>query len=258
MFTNVFPHFGKGRILKKEMLETLRDYPRDFFDIYFNHYSNGIIAGADAVVGEKSITITRGIVKHDDKLYMLAQDSELPYYPTNKEVLIKIKFLDEVTEGDFKISKTEIFIDENTGVEKDELELGRFKLREGAVLRSDYTDFYDFSTEFNTINVIHTEYAGIKKSTMNPLVLRHFSKIVLRSSTDHVYDIGFAMQCMHQDTVDRELILYYISNRLGLEHKDYTNMQIYKYLTQIVREAENGIRRKTEVRQNGPSRIIVD
>jgi hypothetical protein len=59
-------------------------------------------------------------------------------------------------------------------LKEDELELGRFKLREGAVLRSDYTDFFDLITEYNTINVINVEYAGIKESTMNLLCSRNF------------------------------------------------------------------------------------
>jgi hypothetical protein len=258
MFTNVVPNFGKGRILKKEMLENLRDFPRDFFDIYHKDYSNGIISGADALVGENNITIAKGILKHNGRIYLLSRDYSIPYYPTNKYVLIKVKFQDKVVDGDFDIYSTCVFLDENTEVGQDELELGRFKLREGAVLRSDYTDFYDFITEFNTINVINVEYAGWKNSTLNPLVLRYFSEIILKSGTDNVNDLGFAMQCINSGLVDRRLILYYVTKRLGMEFKDYSNMQIYKYLTFIVKEVESGIKRKVETKPSGPSRIIVD
>jgi hypothetical protein len=138
------------------------------------------------------------------------------------------------------------------------LELGRFKLKDGAELRQNYQDFYDLSTEYNTINIINVEYSGVKKSTMHPYILRYFSTIILKNKVDNPYDIAFAMQCMSQNCIDREAILYYLSNRLGIDYKECSNMQIYKYLSQIVREVGSGIKRRVENRQNRTSRIIVD
>lgn len=258
MFVNVFPKFDKNRILKKEMLENLRDFPRDILDIYYKDYSDGIISGGEICVGSSSITVKRGIIKHNGKIYMLDTEFDIPYYPTNKEAVIKIKFLDESVEGDFNIYKSKAFIDENTEVMEDELEMGRFKLREGAHLRSEYVDFYDFSTEFNTINIINVRYSGYKKSTINPVILRYFSNIVMRSGSDNIYDICFTMQCMNENPVERDLILYYISKRLNLEYSDYSNMQIYRYLAEIVKDIERGVKRRPEVKPDRPSRIIVD
>lgn len=258
MFVNIFPNFDKGRILKKEMLDNLRDYPRNFFDIYFKDFSKGIISGADLVVGEKDITIKKGIIKFDSKLYMLEKEVSIPYYATNRESIIKVRFLDSAINSDFTVNTAEIFIDDNTNIERDELELGRFKLKERAQLRQDYTDFHDFSTEYNTLNIINVEYSGVGKSTMNPIILRYFSKIILKNKADNPYDITFAMQCMNQKYTDREVVLYYISNRLGIEYKEYSNMQIYRYLCQIARDAESGVKRRVQNRQNRNSRIIVD
>lgn len=258
MFTNLFPDFASGRILKKEMLECLRDYPRDFFDVYFKDYSNGIIKGADAVVDKYNITITRGIVKHNDRLYVLEKDYELPYSFTNSEVLIKIKFLDEALSGDFKLYGTKVFIDENTAVEGDELELGRFKLREGAVLRSEYTDFFDMTTEYNTINIVNVEYSGLIKSTMRPFILNWFSRILLECNSENISDTLFAMQCLNTGSIEREILIYYISKRWGVEVREYTNMEIYKYLCHIVKEVKSGKKRTVEVKRDGPMRIIVD
>lgn len=252
------PNFEKGRILKIEMLENLRDYPRSFLDIYFKDYSNGIISGMELVVGEKDITVTKGILKHENKIYMLEKPVSINYYPTNKEVVIKIKFLEEVQKSDFNINSAEIFIDENTSIEKNEMELGSFKLRERSELRSDYTDFEDFSTEYNTINIINAEYSGVKKPTLHPYILKYFSEILLKNKGDNVYDVAFAMQCINENHINRELILYYISSRLGLDYKEYTNMQIYKHLLHIARDAKRGIRGKAEARNNRSSRIIVD
>jgi len=258
LFANLFPNFGTGRILKKEMLECLRDYPRDFFDVYFKDYSNGIIAGADAVVGENIITIERGIVKHNGRIYILEKDYELPYNYTNSEALIKIKFLDENVKGDFIQYSTNIFIDSSAALGSDELELGRFKLREGAILRSDYTDFFDLTTEYNTINIVNVEYSALDKSTLKPFILKYFSRILLECNSENINDILFAMQCLNTGSIEREVLIYYISKRWGIEIKEYTNMEIYKYLCHIVKEVKSGKKRPVEARNEGPMRIIVD
>ena len=63
MFTNKFPHFKKGNILKKEMLENLRDYPRDFINFYFADYSDGIVSGSDLFIEGDQICINQGLIK---------------------------------------------------------------------------------------------------------------------------------------------------------------------------------------------------
>ena len=39
MFRNIYPIFESKKVLKKEMLENLRDYPRTLFDIQYRGYS---------------------------------------------------------------------------------------------------------------------------------------------------------------------------------------------------------------------------
>ena len=258
MFTNRSPNFDKGRILKKEMLEDLRDYPRKFIDIYFKDNSDGIISGTDLIVVEDELIITKGIVKLKDKIYILENDYRLSYAPTNKETILKIIFSDEVTKGDFIISNSKITLDTNSNIEENELELCRFKLREGAQLRHEYIDFYDFSTEYNTINTINVKYSGLDKSTIDPKILRYFSELILKNKSKNNYDIAFSMQCMNQRSVNRDLILYYISNRLDLEFKEYSNLQVYKHLCEILRDIESGKSRRIGSNQNRPIKIIVD
>ena len=42
---NRYPLFETGRILKKEALEVIRDYPRDLLDILYEGYTDGVIRG---------------------------------------------------------------------------------------------------------------------------------------------------------------------------------------------------------------------
>jgi hypothetical protein len=258
LFENQLPNFGKGRLLKTEMLENLRDFPREFWRIALQNYSNGIITGADLIVGENTITVKPGIIKYGEQIYLLLNPYETPYYHTNREMTIKVILLDTVISSDFTFYKTKILIDELANQGPGELELGRFKLREGALLRSDYTDFFDFITEYNTINIVHVEYAGVRQSTLNPLIMQYFGQLLLKSASENPYDASFAMQCLNQERVERNLITFYLAHRLGIPIKDYSNRELYKYLTSIVRELESGIHRSIVAKQRRPGRIVVD
>jgi hypothetical protein len=258
LFINQVPNFGKGRILKTEMLENLRDFPRDFWRIMLQSYSNGIICGADLIVKAETITVTPGIIKHGGQLYLLPTAYEIRYAPTNREMTIKVKLLEVLAESDFTFYKTKILLDDLANQTPDEMELGRFKLREGAVLRSEYTDFFDFNTEYNTINIIDSEYAGVGRSTINPIVLRYFGQLVFKSASENTLDLSFAMLCLNQNRVERDLITCYLGRRLEIPIKDYTNREFYKYLTAIVRELDTGVRRHHDAKQRKPGRIVVD
>ena len=47
MFQNIYPVFEPKRLLKKEMLENLRDFPRSLFGLQYQNYSDGILYGCD-------------------------------------------------------------------------------------------------------------------------------------------------------------------------------------------------------------------
>ena len=257
MFTAHFPNFQKGRILKREMLENLRDFPRDFLDLYFQEYSNGIITGVNILVNGTTLIVTKGIVKQNNRLYILHGDYVLPYFPTGKETVLKIRFSEELNGPDFTTFSSEIMLGDLDELADNELELARFKLKPGANLRDDYIDFADFATEFNTINVIHCQYAGLYRSTFHPMILHYFAREVLKNKPSNAYDISFALECLNHERIQKEVIDYYVSNRLGLEHKEYTNLEIHKYLGRILLEVQSGVRMAAH-NPGRPKRLIVD
>lgn len=257
LFANQYPHFQKGRILKREMLENLRDYPREFLDLYFQDYSNGIISGARIIVADTSLIITKGIIKHNGKLYMLHSSYELPYEATGSETILKVRFAEEVNELDFRSLTTEIVLDDSLVLAHNELELARFKLKSGAKLRSEYIDFLDFATEYNTVNYLHSQYAGFQKSTYHPIILHYFARELLKNRPVNPYDIAFALECLNQERVQREAIDFYICNRLELDYQTFSNSQIHKYLNRILLESKRG-GRMTGHSQGRPKRMIVD
>ena len=64
MFEVKHPYFKKNRILKIEMLELLRDFPKDVLHVYLEDCSDGIIQGLKPIVKENMISFSKGVVKH--------------------------------------------------------------------------------------------------------------------------------------------------------------------------------------------------
>ncbi|NEW09797.1 DNA and RNA helicase [Paenibacillus sp. SYP-B3998] len=258
MFTNVYPNFTKGRILKRDMLESLRDDPRRFTELSYQAYSDGILAGAEVRITAENLIVSSGLVKFGSRIYALEQDYSLSYSATGRETVLKIRFREAVAQLDFTLYNTDIVLDDDISLRGNELELGRFKLKEGAKLRSDYQSFADCATEYNTWNSIYTAYSALGQSSLSPALTRYFGAQLLSAGSSNAYDIAFAMQCLNQGTVNRDLILHYIGSRLGTGYKAYDNVHIHKYLTRILEETQGGTRAKPDLRPGAPRRMIVD
>ena len=225
------------------MLENLRDYPRELSDLHFQNYSDGIITGVEVYVRGENLVISKGFVKYNGRLYTLHSDYEVAYLHSKKESFLKIRFAEEKADLDFTIFSAEIILEDAVECAHNELELARFKLKPGARLRSEPTDFLDFATEFNTINHLHCQYAGFQNSTYHPMILRQFAREILQNKPSNPYDIAFTLDCLNQERVQREAIEFYISNRLELAEHRFSNSQIHRYLSRILVEVKNGGRK---------------
>lgn len=256
LFTYKEPKFEKGRILKTAMLENLRDFPREFADIYYRDYSDGIITGAEIVVSLETLSIKPGIAKHRGKLYLLNEQIVLPYQTTGRESSVKIRFHESSEDGDWCMQHSEIVLEERLETSEDELELCRFKLKEGARLRQDYQNFRDLATEYNTVNLLHASASAYGQSTVLPVVMRMYGDELLRRGSTDPQDMAFAMLCLNEGVLHRSVILHYIASRLGMAFRDYGNADIHKHLLRILDSARGGGRKGLS--SGSPGRMIVD
>ncbi|MFX3633300.1 MAG: DNA and RNA helicase [Candidatus Pristimantibacillus sp.] len=263
MFIDRYPSFTKGRILKTDMLDSLRDYPRQMLEIHYAGHSDGILTGADVSIYEDRLTISRGIVKYNGRLYWMEQDQELPYESTGRETIIKIRFSEEPSSrSDMTAYSAEIILDEDSVIRKGELELGRFKLKQGARLRMNYESFRDMTTEYNTLQFVHVRYSSYGKSTLVPVILRRYAEELLRSGSTDPFDINLAMLILNEGTITLSVIEHYIAARLGSERKPEGNEQLYSSLRRILDSAGTGSgarsHRTADFGPGGMRRVLVD
>lgn len=261
MFIHTMPRFEKGRILKTSMLESLRDYPRSYLDIRYRDYSDGILTGADINVGPHALTVTPGLAKHAGIIYQMAEEQEVPYTATGREAVLAVRFAAVESSADFDSYAGRLVIQEHAPG-PDELELCRFKLKEGAVLRSNYIDFADLATEYNTLNVLHVRRAGRGEDTLAPMILRCYARELLGRGSADPADLSFSLLCLNQEYIEMEALLHYVAVRTGSSLQDIRHLaqdrtSLHRTLVRILEE-NGGQRPLTGYRRNGPQRMMVD
>ncbi len=240
------PLFQKGRVLKKEGLDALRDFPSGMAEIFFKGWSDGILAGFDisyqkGTSGKGQIIVSDGAVLYKENIIMADQEI-IPFEEFDKQIIIKLYIFPVVNTEDFDIYPLEICAEEEGNNNNNGLELGRFRLSQGARLRKEYQDMQDFHTAYNTLDITNVPYAGPGGVTVSPVILQVFARMLLSSRTSRESDISFALMCLGRPPVPKECLLHYISNRLGIPYKEMGQSGIYKYLVQIAGTGNTGRR----------------
>lgn len=253
----VYPNFAKGRILKIEMLENLRDFGRDTLEVLTENLSDGIVKGFNANVSKDIITFSKGIVKYKGRIYLINENLSIYYKATDVDVLIKLVFLEESSEIDYKIQYVSLVLDADTKIKDNEIELGRFKLKVGAYLRTEYKDLDDYTTEYNTINLINVKYANVDEYTLTPKFINSYGLEILKTKTNNIWDITFATNCINIKNISRSLIISYINVKLNEENEDLTNNEIHKKLIIILKRVREENKYERTIIKNRKT-IIVD
>ncbi len=255
-----YPVFKKGRILKIEMLEELRDYPRNMFEFYMKDYSEGIITGFEVEIKGNELIILPGILKLKGQLLCLRKAEKINYENTNKDMYIKLRVendkVEKVGQEDYKKIKSKIIIEEIKELQENEIELGRYKLREGAYLRNNYEKLEDYSVEYNTLNIVNVKYATNKNYSLKKEIFDKFGEVLFKKG-EKVLDISFGMIILNSDRVNREVVKKYLERKLEIEIEKMSNEEIYNNLLRISRNLGREITEK-RFEKRRPMKIIVD
>lgn len=236
MFQNIYPVFEPKRLLKKEMLENLRDFPRSLFDLQYQNYSDGILTGCGIRAAETGFTVLPGILCYKGVPYFLDRPYPVSCRAEGRLVYVKVHFWDKAMGNGGEEFLSQIAVDEQEPDAGQELELARFKLQPGARLRSEYVDFYDYETEFDTVNRIHAPYAAPEHLGIWPEILKSFAREVLQHPVTNSWDQAFCLGCLQlKEAMPYEAVCAYLNARLS-RHKEYTNLQVYSALKSILRE----------------------
>ena len=179
------------------------------------------------------------------------------YSPTDEYMMMKIIFEPELETENFIQRNINLILSHDMEIASNEMEICRFKLKKGAVLRTTYTDFFDRVTEFDTVNTINVPYAAIGGHTLSPEILINFANEA-RDFELCDQDFNFCLNALGGHITSSEQISFYIEHRLKIELKSPTNQNLYDNLCLILREIKNGRRREIIGTRQRRREILLD
>ena len=228
MRNGIFPVFTKGRVLKKESIEYLRDFPLDLATLAWEDYSDGVLFGFSVSCQDGCIHIAKGALKYRGIIIIVPENSvEIEEF--GELLHIKLVIGEYSQTEDYLFCPIEVKISKREATAENELELGRFCLNPGAVLRCKYDSFSDLRTPENTLDITRVSYAGIDTPTLHPRVLHEYARALMEASNDTV-DISFALVCFNAAVVHKVSIQWYIAKRNNVQYEEYTLPALYEKL----------------------------
>lgn len=225
--------------------------------LFYQDYTDGILKGCNVQVAEKYLIIGKGLMKYKNFIYILSEEVKIPYSATEQWVSLKAVFQEMREKTDCLEYEVDFCIDSNIERKENEFELCRFYLRKGSQLRDTYRDFYDMSTEYDTINLIYSSIAGIGEPSFHPELLLTFSQELWTGKRDEI-DSNFCLQVWNMTGyVSRKAVAAYLSCKEGgtdvQEICAFDNEKLYWSMEAILRTSDGRKKRKNEKR-----RIIVE
>ena len=252
------PVFSKGSLLSQEMLETLKNYELQISENYFTGYADGIIAGVDIKASQGVVYIGKGLLRFHGRLFFIPENTRIAVHPNNEWQCVKAIFADFEKNDNFEKQEMKIELSRNLEHEESAIEICRIRLQNGARLRCEYRGLEDMDTEYDTINLIESQWSAYGRESIHPAILREFAREAKKCSLSHPADTAFVMQLAGDDgrAVNRELIQYYLESRLEKKEREYTNREIYQGLCKALRLIKTGETQTMEKRK--PRRLLVD
>ncbi len=254
MFYYEMPQFEKKRLLRTEMLEQIRDFPRDYLEILYDGYSDGILHGCRISWSENRLIIGAGILRYHDRLYFMKEPFQIKCEAQDKVRYLKVQFQVPVKENGNLVGKTRVYLDSMAPDSEDEIELCRFRLQEGARLRYVYENFADCITEFDTVHLVNVPWASPGKPTLHPIILKQFAVEILKKKKD-ILDSSFAIDVLtNKGIMPDEAVRMYVGVRTGND-AEKGNEGLYRGLLKILKMS--GTDFPVQEKKDGTQRRIV-
>lgn len=253
------PVFERGTVLTQEMLESLKGYAVDLGNLSYTDYSDGILSGCRVTMSGNILYVGRGMVMFSGNLYFIPEGMSVMIHPGIHWQILRLQVGNLSRDKNFLIGELQLELVSEQEESENQIEICRFRLQNGAMLRNEYRDFNDLSTEFDTINEIHAQWSGYCDKTIANRILVEFAREARKRNASNPQDMLFIQQILNLNgkTMNREAILYYLSTRLNRPYQEMTNAEIYKALCQVLQICRRGTEGRTE-RNREVRRMIVD
>lgn len=256
----MIPIFEKGCILTEDMLEKAKNYAVDYVKLSYDGYANGILSGCKVTMSGDLLYVNQGILMFENHLYFVSDTLRTKVQPGNQWQVLCFQVSNISRTQNYLIGDIQLTITTDLQDNPNRIEICRFRLQNGALLRNQYRDFNDLSTEFDTINEIYAQWSGYEKNTISNRVLREFAKEAMRKGVQNMQDLSFIQQILLLDhkSMNRDAIQFYLSSRLNRPYRQMTQIEIYDAFKEVLRNLNQTNTERSGVDTRMGRKIIVD
>lgn len=255
---HIYPAFERGRIMKKELLWALRDYSYSALQQQYRDYPDGILSGCGIRIEEHLICIGQGMIKCQGFIFLITKEERVEYAPTDKYISLKFRVADKEELPDYTRYITQFVLDDVLERQPNEIEICRFKLKEGARLRTDYKDFFDIRTEFDTVNLAAATWSAAGGNTLSKVITDYFARKVLECEKAETGDIQFAYFLLQsKEAVRYEVLSDYVRRKMGGAGRYEDTQEMFHALEDILELVRRGSDVHAKVPRSSDHKMIV-
>lgn len=228
--------FLHGNILTKEMLNEMYAYPRNFIELKYSDYSDGIIAGLDFIENSGITYLTKGIVKFKGEYYFLLDDINLTSYFlemhkqqnwSTKLYYLYLKSSTPIKVDSIIVQNLDLYVSEECKQDdlfllcrfyggKDNMELPQLNGNE------EKEPFKKLTDDNLYVNMIDTLYAMPGKATYHPFLFKAVAEYLEQKPNKSILDNVILMQIQNMKVLSIAAMKTYI-NAVGCDDEKATN-----------------------------------
>ena len=270
--------FLHGSILTKEMLNEIYVYPRNFVELKYNVYSDGIIEGLNFIEKDGITYLTKGIVKIEGEYYFLLDDIDLTSYfkETQKEqnwknnvYYLYLKSETPIKVDSIVVKKLSLYVSENK--ESDLFLLCRFfgtndKLDLPKLKCNEKDEFDDLIKNNLYVNLVNTLYAMPKKATYHPFLFEAVAEYLKQKQDKRALDYVILMQIQNMKVLSIDAMETYINatgynNEKNLDRESFFDLFVKclkkKEDVNKISSENNKEKKVSKARYNGPKGMLI-
>ncbi len=259
MIEQKIPLFSSGNLLTQDMLESMKEHTIQAGILNYCGYSDGILCGCEITTSNEMITVGKGILLLEGEPFFVTRPVSVRYSQTNQYMILRAVIGDREASDNFAVRQLTVDLVTEEKLREKDIELCRFKLQSGAVLRTKYRDFEDMETEYDTVHFTYAKWSSMEKSSVSPVIFQMFLKEAMKYQMEEEIDQSFCLQLMNLNgrSMNRRALEFYIAKRLEQEYKELTNKEIYQGLKNVLVRIKKGRPEKTGNARKA-QRILVD
>ena len=219
MLTNKKLDFAHKTILTSSMLREIYKYPREFFRLLYQNFSNGIICGADYFIEDGNLFLSAGVIRLDGDFYFLENNLNISALAEKNKLEIDNTYYISLEKNSRQV---EPCLTENNFVVTFEKEnkfpaLGNFffmgankfalpALNFGKNMKNPFENIFLRTV----LNLSEVEFAAEGGATFHPLLFRLVKDFLTDKKYKTPFDFAILTQILNHGVISLQTIKNYI------------------------------------------------